>query len=174
MSLIQKPDYCFFWESKSPLSQWYVSTFIDENKIKYYNAEQFMMYHKALLFNDNVIAQQIIRTKNPKKIKKLGRRIKNFNEELWAQYKEKIVYKGNMLKFTQNKKLEKILINTDKKVLVEASPHDNIWGIGFNANNAMLHTHNWGLNLLGKILMKVRDQLNCREHFGKHFKMLIH
>lgn len=41
----------------------------------------------------------------------------------------------------------------------EASPYDSIWGIGFSAANAGVNTDNWGENLLGKALMRVRDRL---------------
>ena len=41
----------------------------------------------------------------------------------------------------------------------KASPYDRIWGIGFSAANAGVNTDNWGENLLGKVLMRVRDRL---------------
>lgn len=66
---------------------------------------------------------------------------------------------GNLAKFTQNEALKNYLINTGKRILVEASPVDRIWGIGLTADsekakNPMLWN---GLNLLGFALMKVRD-----------------
>ena len=42
---------------------------------------------------------------------------------------------------------------------IQASPVDNIWGIGFSAVDAESNHAHWGLNLLGKALMKVRDQI---------------
>ena len=42
---------------------------------------------------------------------------------------------------------------------MKASPYDRIWGIGFPAANAGVNTDNWGENLLGKALMRVRDRL---------------
>jgi hypothetical protein len=53
------------------------------------------------------------------------------------------------------------LVNTQDRVLVEASPVDTIWGVGM----AQEHEHiqdpsQWlGLNLLGFALMRVREQL---------------
>lgn len=43
--------------------------------------------------------------------------------------------------------------------IMKASPYDRIWGIGFSAANAGVNTDNWGENLLGKALMRVRDRL---------------
>ena len=64
-------------------------------------------------------------------------------------------------KFSQNSSLRKNLIETENKILVEASPYDKIWGIGLDENNPkILEPNNWdGLNLLGKVLMRVRDIL---------------
>lgn len=71
------------------------------------------------------------------------------------------MYQGNYLKFSQNQDLLAYLASTRGKVLVEASPYDKIWGVGWrekdgNISNPML----WkGENLLGFILMEVRDDL---------------
>lgn len=53
------------------------------------------------------------------------------------------------------------LLQTDDKVLVEASPVDAIWGIGFAADDDRADDPaRWrGLNLLGFALMQVRDEL---------------
>ena len=57
----------------------------------FYNCEQYMMFQKASLFKDDKIKQKIIQEINPKNIKKLGREVKNFNNETWNRYKEFIV-----------------------------------------------------------------------------------
>ena len=36
----------------------------------------------------------------------------------------------NMAKFSQNSRLKAILLSTEDKIIVEASPYDTIWGIG--------------------------------------------
>lgn len=43
---------------------------------------------------------------------------------------------GNYLKFSQNPELREILLSTGSKMIVEASPSDKIWGIGFDAEHA--------------------------------------
>jgi len=35
----------------------------------------------------------------------------------------------------------------------------SIWGIGFTAQKAIENREKWGTNLLGKVLMEVRDEL---------------
>lgn len=53
------------------------------------------------------------------------------------------------------------LLETGDAVLVEASPLDKIWGIGLARDNAdASNPKKWkGLNLLGKALMAVREDL---------------
>ena len=46
---------------------------------------------------------------------------------------------------------------------VEASSSDRVWGIGFNAKQAMSNRESWGENRLGKALMEVRTQLRKEE-----------
>lgn len=41
----------------------------------------------------------------------------------------------------------------------QASPRDRIWGIGFAAEEAEGRRAEWGENLLGKALMRVRERL---------------
>lgn len=45
----------------------------------------------------------------------------------------------------------------------QASPRDRIWGIGFGRERAESQRARWGLNLLGKALMRVRDRLKTEE-----------
>ena len=65
------------------------------------------------------------------------------------------------MKFKQNQELTNYLLSTKKRILVEASPYDAIWGIGMSVNdeNAMNPKEWQGLNLLGYALMEVRDIL---------------
>lgn len=54
------------------LSNWYASEFMIEGKT-FSSMEQFMMHQKALLFNDQQVAKQIMETNDPSIIKALGR-----------------------------------------------------------------------------------------------------
>jgi len=162
----RKFKFIFFWGhqtskeqiGKQCLSQWYPCKFVIEN-IVYNSTEQYMMAQKALLFNDNEIFHQIIKEKQMKKIKDLGRQVKCFNEKIWNEAKLNIVINGNLAKFQQNSLLKDYLISTDKKILVEASPYDKIWGIGMLEDDENIENiSKWrGLNLLGFALMEVRD-----------------
>lgn len=150
----------YFWKPSDRygiFSQWYKSDFKDINDIKYNCAEQFMMYQKAILFGDNGVANEILNETDPKNIKALGRKIKNFNQQEWDENKFEIVIAGNLYKFTQNNTLRDILLNTKDEIIAEASPFDKIWGIGIDEKAAESGAEWQGENLLGKALMVVRD-----------------
>ncbi|KAL8715682.1 MAG: hypothetical protein Q9225_006320 [Loekoesia sp. 1 TL-2023] len=126
--------------------------------------EQYMMYHKAVLFKDLETGNQIMLADTPKKQKALGRKVKNFDGETWNAHREKIVEEGNWNKFCNSKegtKLRDMLAETGDRELVEASPFDRIWGIGYGANTADANRDGWGENLLGLALMRVRDRINA-------------
>ncbi|KAJ8305787.1 hypothetical protein KUTeg_016332 [Tegillarca granosa] len=129
-------EFEFFYGKTSPFSQFYSAEFI-VNGVKYNCAEQFMMHSKAVLFKDDAIAKQILKTTTPLQQKRLGR------------------------KFSQNKDLKKALYATYPKILAEASPRDRIWGIGLGRNNPLARNEKtWkGKNLLGYALTRVRDKM---------------
>jgi predicted NAD-dependent protein-ADP-ribosyltransferase YbiA (DUF1768 family) len=66
-------------------------------------------------------------------------------------------------KFGQNSLLASKLVSTKKYYLGEASS-DLFWAIGFNISNPRAADRlNWpGMNYMGKLLMKVRDQLDAK------------
>ena len=165
-------DFVFFWGhtdrmggvGKVCLSQWYMCSFAVEDV--YYNcAEQYMMAEKARIFGDDDAWQQIMASYDPMTIKKLGRKVRNFNAYVWKKNCQEVVKRGNLAKFSQNLKLMEYLLGTGDKILVEASPKDTIWGIGLPEDAPeVCNPRLWqGENLLGFTLMEVRDMLRVKE-----------
>ncbi|KAK4153377.1 hypothetical protein C8A00DRAFT_43669 [Chaetomidium leptoderma] len=176
------------------LSQWYPCAFTDDTNpsIIYPTAEHYMMYQKALLFSDPAVGAEILAAGHPRAVKALGRKVANFDEAVWKARREAIVRKGSLLKFTrpvdvddgqwvvvqgqgegegegegeEGLSLRELLLRTGEREIVEASPMDRIWGIGFGAARAGTVRARWGLNLLGKALMVVRGELR-EEEIGK-------
>lgn len=64
-------------------------------------------------------------------------------------------------KFASDPALRDYLVGTRRRVLVEASPVDRIWGIGLAAEaERVASPAQWrGLNLLGFALMEARERL---------------
>jgi ribA/ribD-fused uncharacterized protein len=91
----------------------------------------------------------------------LGRRVRNFDEEMWIKHRYDIVVDASLAKFGQDKDLKAFLLGTGDRVLVEASPTDRIWGIGMTGRDERAgDPAQWrGLNLLGFALMQARAEL---------------
>ena len=150
--------YVFFWGSE--FSNWFECDFTYKLH-KFRNSEQAFMWEKAIYFGDTETAEKILVTPSPNQNKKLGRKVKNFNSNVWLREGYEIMIAVNMTKFSQNSRLKAILLSTENKILVEASPYDQIWGIGlYWEDDRVLDERNWkGMNLLGKALMEVREKL---------------
>jgi ribA/ribD-fused uncharacterized protein len=153
--------HVFYWSG--PFSQWQTCSFEIENHV-FNSAEQAMMFLKAKLFGDDVIAQKILDARDPGKQKALGRQVAGFTEDLWDVHKIDIVTRINLAKFDQNKGLRRKLFQTGDRTLAEASPLDVIWGIGIDANTALTTDPSlWpGQNLLGQALTDVREKLRIK------------
>ena len=91
-------------EENGYLSNWWLSPFTINN-VTYSSAEQYMMHQKALLFQDNQIAEAILKTNDIAKIKAYGRKVKNYDDTIWNDKRKEIVYQGLLAKFQQNKDL---------------------------------------------------------------------
>jgi ribA/ribD-fused uncharacterized protein len=155
------PEYLLFYSKFDTFSQWHPSVFVEDG-ITFVHCEQYMMYKKAMLFNDINIAQKILLEKDPQKCKNLGKLVKPFIQKIWDQNREKIIFNGSILKYTQNEKMLKELIESRDMVLVEASPTDDIYGVKLGKNHPDIRNPlKWkGLNLLGKALERTRTHIS--------------
>jgi len=144
-------DYLAFWGGV--FSQWSLHGFDVYGK-NFMSAEHYMMYMKAKLFNDEEIANRILRCTDPKEAKSLGRQVKNFDQKIWDENKIEIVTNGNFHKFKQNPELLEMVKKYQKHIFVEGSPYDKIWGVGLHWQSKEIENpNNWkGQNLLGKCI----------------------
>ena len=155
-NLINSTELCV-WEKEKLVSFWgscfsnfYPAKFtVGENE--YLTSEQYFMFQKAMYFNDTEIAELIKNTEHPRDCKKLGRKVRGFDEAQW-----------------NNEELKKALLYFRNKAynFVEGSPYDKIWGVGIYYNDPLIaDKKNWkGENLLGKCLDEVGDRLLKKEN----------
>jgi ribA/ribD-fused uncharacterized protein len=164
-----QPRYVLFWGhtpkgggelDAACLSQWWPAVF-DADGQRFASAEHYMMWRKAKLFNDEATAAAVLTVGSPAKAKALGRTVTGFDDGVWQRHRWDIVVAGSVAKFGSDPALRSFLLATRRRVLVEASPLDRIWGIGLAADSE--HATNpseWrGLYLLGFALMEAREQL---------------
>jgi ribA/ribD-fused uncharacterized protein len=78
---------------------------------------------------------------------KMGRENK-IDPEAWDKVKDQVMLQALRLKFTQNQELAKMLLDTEEAYLIEHTKKDKYWGDAGNGT---------GKNMLGKLLVKVRD-----------------
>jgi ribA/ribD-fused uncharacterized protein len=156
---MSKPLYFYSHRKKEGfLSQFYPCTFEVDGET-YCCAEQWMMAQKAALMGDTKTRVKVMAETNPIKIKSLGRRVKPWNQDKWEKKRFSIVLEGNLHKFSQNEHLRQKLKKTGRRTIVEAAANDYVWGIGISFKNAVKGDKWRGMNLLGKVLMKVRKKL---------------
>jgi ribA/ribD-fused uncharacterized protein len=156
----ENDDYVFFWGG--PFSNWYESKYeltVDEDTIEFNCSEQQYMAAKALCFNDAESYNKIMESDDPRVQKAIGQKVKNYDDSVWAAARYDAMLLSVYLKFSQNKDLQKILLDTGNKILCEASPFDIVWGIGMGADHPdILDQSKWkGQNLLGEALMEIRE-----------------
>lgn len=128
-----------------------------EIPITFHSINQYLLYTKALVFNDTENMTKIMKDK-------LGidnYEIKNYDAQVWLSHLETVLFHGNLAKFSQNVDLKTVLIKTLNKYIAETNPFETIFGIGLlNTDEDRLDSKMWeGLNLNGKSLMKVREKL---------------
>jgi len=150
-----------FYQTADIYSQFHPSIFT-VNDIEYNCCEQYMMHQKAILFDDKASAAKIMSESSPKVIKSLGRKVRNFDDDVWVEKCRDVIFQGNLAKFSQNENFKRILLATGDNILAEASPSDRRYGIGLGKSDRRAYDPKcWrGTNWLGEAIMKVRDELN--------------
>lgn len=162
----KKPKFVFFWKprlrgqpvSAAVLSQWEHSPFVLGGR-RLPTVEHYIMWRKAVLFDDESTAARILTAGGPAEVKALGRLVRGFDQNVWDAHRVNISVDGNVAKFRQHGELGAFLLGTGSRILVEASPRDRIWGIGLAEDDpGALKPESWrGRNLLGFALMQTRE-----------------
>jgi ribA/ribD-fused uncharacterized protein len=131
--------------------------------VQFKTVEHYLQAMKAREFEDEEMYQKILKTKTPKAAKAIGQKIANFKPEVWDKRKDEVMEKGVRTKFVQHPTLRKQLVETGDRMIGEANPRDTYWGIGtsMNLEKAKIPSKWRGKNMMGKLLMKLREEFRA-------------
>ncbi|KAL4099288.1 hypothetical protein PRIC1_007128 [Phytophthora ramorum] len=165
------------------LSNFHPCEFTDAQGRRFFSSEQYFMKRKQETFDphNEKLAVAILRAKSPPVAKKLGRQVKNYDDEVWSKHRYEVMLEALKLKFSFDEALAAKLLATRGKNLYEASRRDAIWGIGlgvatiakmFRESKSFRGTGDvdaetqsmcFGKNMLGNALMETRAWLEPQE-----------
>lgn len=112
--------------------------------------------YQAIGFKESApeIYDEIIKSYSAHEAQKIAYKNKDKQREDWDEVKIDIMEKLIRAKLEQNPYVKKKLLDTKDYLIVEDSPKDDFWGWGEDRK---------GENQLGKLWMKLRDELRKRE-----------
>lgn len=107
-------------------------------------------YFQAQKFDDKDYQEKIRTTPSAMIAARLGRSRKVPIRSDWEETKDEVMFRAVLAKFQTHAELKELLLSTGQEEIVEKTSKDYYWGCG---------TDGTGKNMLGKILMRVRDEL---------------
>lgn len=108
-------------------------------------------YFQAMKFEGTEYEDEIREARSPKDAANLGRRRDFPLRQDWEAIKDDVMRRAVLKKFQTHQELAELLLATGNEEIVENAPSDFYWGCGADGS---------GKNMLGKILMEVREKLN--------------
>jgi N-glycosidase YbiA len=107
-------------------------------------------YFQAQKFQDATYRQKIRKANSPMLAAQLGRDRRQKLRRDWESVKVGVMRTAVLAKFSQHEDLCALLLSTGDAKLVEHTENDDYWGDGGDGS---------GKNMLGRILMQVRESL---------------
>ena len=135
---INEPFGCFSNFSKFP---------IDVNGNLWRTSEHFFQAQKSL---DMDYRMAVLNTKTAHDVVKLGRGDSLNKRQDWYEIRDNVMRFIVWKKIQQHPTILEILMSTDNKTIIERADYDDYWGDGMDGK---------GENMLGKILMEIRDEI---------------
>ncbi|TWU49278.1 NADAR family protein [Rubripirellula reticaptiva] len=111
-------------------------------------------YFQGQKFQDAGHREEVRKAKTPMIAARLGRDRKKKLRRDWESIKDNVMRGAVMAKFSQHDDLRELLLATGQAKLVEHTTNDAYWGDGGDGS---------GRNMLGRILMEIRDKLRVQE-----------
>lgn len=113
-------------------------------------AEHYYQAQKFVGTSLTSLSQVIRQAATPTEAARMGRDPRNLLRSDWEQIKQEVMWQALQAKFSAHPDLQTLLLATGDEWIVEDSPVDAYWGRGPDGQ---------GKNYLGRLLMKLRQQL---------------
>ena len=140
------------------LSNFYHDAITYDN-IPFNDVEHAYQYAKARKFDDVDTSEKILSARTPSDAKRIGASVQGFKTKVWDKAREDVMLKLLRIKFAPGSDMATKLVATAGKLLAEAG-QSVTYSIGMSLNNRdLFKTEKWAKNMLGKLLMKVREEL---------------
>jgi N-glycosidase YbiA len=108
-------------------------------------------YFQAMKFEDKIYIEKIRKTKKPSIAAQMSRDRSVKIKRGWDSMRVNVMTIAVRAKFfTQHQHLRKLLLSTGDRKIIEHTANDDYWGDGGDGS---------GKNMLGIVLMKIRDEL---------------
>jgi ribA/ribD-fused uncharacterized protein len=111
-------------------------------------------YFQAQKYPGTPREEEVRMAKTPSEAAKLGRSREHPLRRDWESVKDNIMREAVRAKFTQHLELRAMLLATEDAKIVEHTENDSYWGDGGDGS---------GRNMLGQILMEIREELRQQE-----------
>jgi ribA/ribD-fused uncharacterized protein len=151
LNLSYQTDNRVYWFSHAfdPLNNW--SAHAVKYEGKQFPTVEHAFHHYKFIETAPKIAQQIVEAPSPWAAMQIERKYKDRRRADWQEVKVDLMLNLIRAKAVQNKDVAACLLATGDKHIVENSPWDDFWGCGKDGT---------GRNMMGEILVRVRDELN--------------
>ena len=117
-------------------------------------------YFQAQKFVGTPYVEMIRNLHAPRQAFQMSRdpKVSHWRRSDWDSVKDDVMHKALQCKFDQHPNLRNKLLETSNKKLIEHTSNDSYWGDGGGEGR--------GLNKLGQLLMKVREEMKAK--YGSH------
>ncbi len=152
----------YFYTKKDRESNFYPHAFTYRG-VKLPTSEHHLMREKARLMGDQHAMTLIEAAPSALAAKRLGRKVKPWDQGLWDDNCDRIMEDILVAKFNSTPGMRAYILNTEGH-FYEASPRDKVWGIGIGIKQAEAGAPHNGENKLGRALDRARARIEAAIH----------
>ena len=147
----------YFYTKKDRESNFYPHAFKYDD-VYMRTSEHHLMRAKALLMGDQVAESAIMCAPTALTAKRLGRKVRPWNQALWDDNCDRIMEDILVAKFSSTPAMREYILGIEGH-FYEASPRDKVWGIGIGVKQAEAGAPHNGQNKLGLALDRARVRI---------------